>query len=180
MNVAATVQGLSKSFGGAVVLDGIDLELPRRQTTAIVGSSGCGKTTLLRLIAGFETPDAGSVDIDGTQVSGPGVFVPAHRREVGFVAQDGALFPHLTVGQNIAYGLPGVRRGGAARRRVAELLETVALDPAFATRRRARTAIARWHRAARLIWPPWPRLLSGWPLSLWPPPRRPSALSGLW
>ena len=135
MSVAATVQGLSKSFGGAVVLDGIDLELPRRQTTAIVGSSGCGKTTLLRLIAGFETPDAGSVDIDGTQVSGPGVFVPAHRREVGFVAQDGALFPHLTVGQNIAYGLPGARRGGAARRRVAELLETVALDPAFATRR---------------------------------------------
>ena len=119
MNVAATVQGLSKSFGGSVVLDGIDLELPRGQTTAIVGSSGCGKTTLLRLIAGFETPDAGSVDIDGTQVSGPGVFVPAHRREVGFVAQDGALFPHLTVGQNIAYGLPGVRRGGAARRRVA-------------------------------------------------------------
>ncbi|WP_425004677.1 ABC transporter ATP-binding protein [Mycolicibacterium sp. S3B2] len=135
MSVAATVQGLSKSFGGAAVLDGIDLDLPRRQTTAIVGSSGCGKTTLLRLIAGFETPDAGSVAIDGTVVSGPGVFVPAHRREVGFVAQDGALFPHLTVGQNIAYGLPGVRRGGAVRRRVAELLETVALDPAFATRR---------------------------------------------
>ena len=74
MSVAASVQGLSKSFGGAVVLDGIDLDLPRGETTAIVGSSGCGKTTLLRLIAGFETPDAGSIDIDGTQVSGPGGF----------------------------------------------------------------------------------------------------------
>ncbi|MDY6995757.1 MAG: ABC transporter ATP-binding protein [Actinomycetota bacterium] len=135
MTVTAQVSGLTKSFGGAVVLDGIDLALPQAGTTAIVGSSGCGKTTLLRLIAGFETPDSGSVVISGRQVSGPGVHVPAHRRAVGYVAQDGALFPHLTVGQNIAYGLPGSHRSAAVRRRVAELLETVALEPSYASRR---------------------------------------------
>ncbi|WP_234897710.1 ABC transporter ATP-binding protein [Mycolicibacterium vanbaalenii] len=129
------VSGLTKSFGGTTVLDGIDLELPPGSATAIVGASGCGKTTLLRLIAGFETPDSGSVSISGQQMSGPAAFVPAHRRAVGYVAQDGALFPHLTVGQNIAYGLPATRRRAAIRRRVADLLETVALEPSYASRR---------------------------------------------
>ena len=90
--------------------DDIDLALQPGSTTAVVGSSGCGKTTLLRLIAGFETPDAGTVTIAGRQVASPESAVAPHRRGVGYVAQDGALFPHLTVGQNIAYGL----RGGAA------------------------------------------------------------------
>lgn len=135
MNAAAQVSGLTKSFGGTIVLESIDLELAQGSTTVIVGSSGCGKTTLLRLIAGFEMPLSGTVFISGRQMSGPGTHVPAHRRDVGYVAQDGALFPHLSVGQNIAYGLPGAHRSTKVRARVAELLDTVALDPSYASRR---------------------------------------------
>ncbi|MGE2712477.1 ABC transporter ATP-binding protein [Mycolicibacterium litorale] len=118
-----------------MVLDHIDLDLAPGSLTAIVGASGCGKTTLLRLIAGFENPDAGSITIAGRQVAGATSAVPPHRRSVGYVAQDGALFPHLTVGQNIAYGLPGSARSTAVRNRVTELLETVALDGDYASRR---------------------------------------------
>ncbi|MGV0851044.1 ABC transporter ATP-binding protein [Mycolicibacterium phlei] len=127
------IRGLAKSFGGHIVLDHVDLDVPSGSITAVVGASGCGKTTLLRLVAGFEQPDAGTVTIAGRRVAGAGGSVPAHRRAVGYVAQDGALFPHLTVGQNIAYGLEGRRAG--VRARVAELLETVSLDPSFASRR---------------------------------------------
>ena len=103
-------RSLAKSFNGNTVLDDIDLHVRPGSTTAVVGSSGCGKTTLLRLIAGFETPDAGTVTIAGRQVASPESSVAPQRRGVGYVAQDGALFPHLTVGQNIAYGLPGTAR----------------------------------------------------------------------
>jgi iron(III) transport system ATP-binding protein len=129
-----TVKGLAKSFNGHTVLHGIDLDLQPGTTTAVVGSSGCGKTTLLRLIAGFEAPDAGTIAIDGRQVASAKSAVAPHRRGVGYVAQDGALFPHLTVGQNIAYGLRGVDRG-KVRTRVSELLETVSLDESYASRR---------------------------------------------
>ena len=81
----------------------------------MVGASGCGKTTLLRLVAGFETPDAGTISIGGKQVAAPQRSVAPHRRSVGYVAQDGALFPHLTVGQNIAYGLAGSARSRDVR-----------------------------------------------------------------
>ncbi|WP_193043424.1 ABC transporter ATP-binding protein [Mycolicibacterium baixiangningiae] len=128
-------RGLAKSFHGATVLDHIDLDLAPGTLTAIVGSSGCGKTTLLRLIAGFENPDAGTIAIAGREVASASAAVPPHRRSVGYVAQDGALFPHLTVGQNIAYGLPGAARSAAVRARVSELLETVALDGDYASRR---------------------------------------------
>jgi iron(III) transport system ATP-binding protein len=128
------VKGIAKSFNGHTVLHDIDLSLRPGTTTAVVGASGCGKTTLLRLIAGFESPDAGTISIDGRQVADPQRAVAPHRRGVGYVAQDGALFPHLTVGQNIAYGLRGTSRD-EARARVAELLETVSLDPSYAARR---------------------------------------------
>jgi iron(III) transport system ATP-binding protein len=128
------IKGIAKSFNANTVLHGIDLDLRPGSTTAVVGSSGCGKTTLLRLIAGFETPDAGTIAIAGRQVASPESAVAPHRRGVGYVAQDGALFPHLTVGQNIAYGLRGTSRE-EVRARVSELLETVSLNASFASRR---------------------------------------------
>ncbi|OBB06984.1 sugar ABC transporter [Mycobacteriaceae bacterium 1482268.1] len=129
------VRGLAKSFNGQTVLDHIDLTVAEGSTTVVVGSSGCGKTTLLRLVAGFERPDAGTITIADKQVAGAERSVAPHRRSVGYVAQDGALFPHLTVGQNIAYGLPGTPRSREVRARVDELLETVSLEPSFASRR---------------------------------------------
>ncbi|OBF92216.1 sugar ABC transporter [Mycobacterium sp. 852002-51152_SCH6134967] len=131
----AEIHGLAKAFDGHTVLDQIDLEMQAGTITAVVGASGCGKTTLLRLIAGFETPDDGTIVISGRQVAGPGGALAPHRRAIGYVAQDGALFPHLTVGQNIAYGLNGSLRRAEIRGRVGELLETVSLDAAFASRR---------------------------------------------
>jgi len=100
------IRGLAKSFNDNTVLDHIDLNVAAGSTTAVVGASGCGKTTLLRLVAGFETPDAGTVTISDRQVASAERSVAPHRRGVGYVAQDGALFPHLTVGQNIAYACP--------------------------------------------------------------------------
>ena len=134
MTTILEVKGLAKSFHANTVLHDIDLDLQPGTTTAVVGSSGCGKTTLLRLIAGFEAPDDGTITIDGRQVASPESAVAPHRRGVGYVAQDGALFPHLTVGQNIAYGLRGTARG-EVRARVSELLETVSLDESYASRR---------------------------------------------
>ncbi len=130
---ALTVRQVHSAYGQVQVLKGIDLDIADGGTTAIVGPSGCGKTTLLRVIAGFERPDPGSVRIDDRQVCGDGVWVPPHRRGLGYVAQDGALFPHLTVAQNIAFGLP--RKERRSRARIAELLELVSLEPDFADRR---------------------------------------------
>jgi iron(III) transport system ATP-binding protein len=130
---ALDVTGLVKSFGNHTVLHGIDLGVTAGTITAVVGASGCGKTTLLRLVAGFENPDGGTISIAGRQVAAAASSTPAHRRDVGYVAQDGALFPHLTVGQNIAYGLSGRRKRSSER--VADLLATVSLDESYAARR---------------------------------------------
>ncbi|GGI92231.1 ABC transporter ATP-binding protein [Pseudarthrobacter scleromae] len=132
------ITDVTKNFGNQAVLKGVNLSVARGGTTAIVGPSGSGKTTLLRLIAGFEHPDTGSIALNGAKVAGDGVWVPAHKRHIGYVAQDGALFPHLSVGKNIAFGLdqdrlPGGRR--AVAERISELLEMVSLDPAMAKRR---------------------------------------------
>ncbi|KDE97036.1 sugar ABC transporter [Mycolicibacterium aromaticivorans JS19b1 = JCM 16368] len=132
---ALHVRGLVKSFAGHTVLDGVDLTVAPGGITAVVGASGCGKTTLLRLIAGFEVPDAGTVSIADRLMASPDAAVAAHRRGIGYVAQDGALFPHLTVGQNIAYGLRGGLRTPRVRQRVAELLDTVSLDRSLTPRR---------------------------------------------
>jgi len=117
------VRGVSKRFDDAVALDGFDLEARRGVLLALLGPSGCGKTTALRVIAGFDRPDAGTVELAGRRVAGDGAWVPPERRRVGMVFQDWALFPHLDVGRNVAYGLPRDRRD-----RVGELLEMVRLD----------------------------------------------------
>jgi iron(III) transport system ATP-binding protein len=132
------ITDVTKNFGSQAVLKGVNLSVAKGGTTAIVGPSGSGKTTLLRLIAGFEHPATGSISLNGIKVAGDGVWRPAHKRHVGYVAQDGALFPHLTVGQNVAVGLdparlPGGRRAVAGR--ISDLLEMVSLDPAMAKRR---------------------------------------------
>ena len=142
-----SLRGLRKRFGPIVAVDGVDLDLPAGKLIAFLGPSGCGKTTLLRLIAGLESPSAGRILLDGEDVT----EVPTHRRNVGMVFQSLALFPHLSVGDNIAYGLRirGIDRG-AQRRQAEELLELVQL-PGVADRhvsalsggQRQRVAIAR-------------------------------------
>ncbi len=127
------VSGVRKSFGPVSALGGVSLSVTEGTTTAILGSSGCGKTTLLRVIAGFEAPDEGTVSIADEVVARGKFVLPANKRSVGYVAQDGALFPHLTVAKNIAYGLRG--DGAAKRARVSELLAMVALDESYAKRR---------------------------------------------
>jgi iron(III) transport system ATP-binding protein len=121
---ALSISSLSKSFGTAPVLDALDLQAPSGGLTAVLGPSGCGKTTLLRLIAGFERADAGTIRVGEHLVSDGRSHVAAQRRGVGFVAQEGALFPHLDVAANIAFGLP---RGQRRSARVGELLELVGL-----------------------------------------------------
>ena len=137
-NSHLVIQDVTKNFGSQAVLKGVNLSVARGGTTAIVGPSGSGKTTLLRLVAGFEHPGTGSILLNGSPVAGDGVWKPAHKRHVGYVAQDGALFPHLTVGQNIAFVLSASKLDGGRRAiaaKVAELLEMVSLDTAMAKRR---------------------------------------------
>ncbi|WP_347057326.1 ABC transporter ATP-binding protein [Blastococcus sp. HT6-30] len=127
-----TVTGLSKAFGPAPVLTGVDLHVPAGSLTALLGPSGCGKTTLLRLVAGFDTPDAGTVAVGDRIVTGAGRGVPARRRGIGFVPQEGGLFPHLSVAGNVVFGLP--RRLRRDTGRVRELLGLVGLDAELADR----------------------------------------------
>lgn len=96
---------LTKSFGKAMAVNSVSLEVDKGSLLAVLGPSGCGKTTLLRLIAGLDVPDKGIIEIDGRMVAGSGVFLPPEKRKVGIVFQDYALFPHLNVSANIAYGL---------------------------------------------------------------------------
>jgi iron(III) transport system ATP-binding protein len=118
------VTGLHKAFGDHPVLTGLDLEVPAGSLTAILGPSGSGKTTLLRVLAGFERGDAGTVTIGGSVVDGPGTFLAPERRRIGYVPQEGSLFPHLTVAANIGFGLPARQRKGPA---IDELLGKVGL-----------------------------------------------------
>ncbi|MFW3169594.1 ABC transporter ATP-binding protein [Geodermatophilus sp. CPCC 206100] len=127
-----TVTAVTKSYGATPVLTGVDLHVPEAGFTALLGPSGCGKTTLLRLIAGFDDPDSGAIEVGGRLVAGPGRSVPARRRSIGFVPQEGGLFPHLTVAGNVAFGLP--RRLRRDTTRVGGLLALVGLDPALAQR----------------------------------------------
>ncbi len=109
-----------------MALDGVDLAVPCGVVASVLGPSGSGKTTLVRCIAGFERPDAGVISLRGRELCSATTFVPAHARGIGVVPQEGALFPHLTVAQNVGFGLVGRLRSGR-RERVRELLELVGL-----------------------------------------------------
>jgi iron(III) transport system ATP-binding protein len=118
------VRGVHKSYGGHRVLRGVDLTIETGSLTAILGASGSGKTTLLRVLAGFERADAGTVTMGDRVVDDGHRHLAPERRRVGYVPQEGALFPHLSVAGNVAFGLDrAARRGG----RVNELLELVGL-----------------------------------------------------
>jgi iron(III) transport system ATP-binding protein len=127
-----TVKDLTKAFTSTPVLTGVDLHVPSGSLTALLGPSGCGKTTLLRLIAGFDDPDSGTVALGDRVVAGIGRSVAARRRGIGFVPQEGGLFPHLTVAGNISFGLPRRQRRDGGR--VRELLSLVGLDQDLAGR----------------------------------------------
>jgi iron(III) transport system ATP-binding protein len=133
MSFLLGLEGIGKRYGAVVALDGVDLELPAGGRTAIVGPSGSGKTTLLRLIAGFEAPDVGRVMLDGALLADGPVAVPPHRRGIGFVPQDGALFPHLSIERNIGFGLQ--RRMPGRDARIDALMELVELPRAMRKRR---------------------------------------------
>ena len=119
-----TVRAVAKAFGRTQALAGLDLSVSFGALVAVLGPSGCGKTTLLRCIAGFERIDSGEITLDGRLLAGGRLHMPAHRRRVAVVPQEGALFPHLSVEGNVAYGLDRTaRRSG----RVAEVLALVGL-----------------------------------------------------
>jgi iron(III) transport system ATP-binding protein len=121
---AIQLDGVGKRFGVVRAVADASLAVEAGEVLALLGPSGCGKTTLLRLVAGFEAPDEGAIAIAGQTVSGRGAWVPPERRRVGMVFQDYALFPHLTVAENVGYGL--ARRARPAR--VAEVMRLVGLD----------------------------------------------------
>ncbi len=127
------LHAVCKSYGSVCAMNNVSLNVETGSRTAIVGPSGSGKSTLLRVIAGFESPDSGSVVLNGKILVDGTNEIPAHRRVIGFVPQDGALFPHLTVAANIGFGLAG--SPAERTQRIDELMEMVALD---------RRMLARW------------------------------------
>lgn len=132
-NTLLALVSVSKSYGSVAAVDDVSLDVEQGARIAVVGASGSGKTSLLRLIAGFDMPDAGQIVLGDTIMAGPGVRVPAHLRGVGFVTQDGSLFPHLDVAENISFGMRDT--GEARRKRVDELLGMVGLDASMGSRR---------------------------------------------
>ena len=141
------LDGVSKTFGATTAVDNVTLRIYRGEMFALVGASGCGKTTLLRMLAGFAHPSSGRICIDGVEMS----VVPPHERPVNMMFQSYALFPHMTVENNVGYGLRRLGLDGAARRqRVQEALDMVQLG-ALARRKphqlsggqRQRVALAR-------------------------------------
>jgi iron(III) transport system ATP-binding protein len=127
VNTILALNNVSKSFGSQKVLNRLSLEVADGEFVAVLGSSGSGKTTLLRLIAGFDDPDTGEISIAGKLVAGKNIFVPAEARKVGYVPQDAALFPHLSVFENVAFGLKGLSKT-ARTDRVRSLLKLVSME----------------------------------------------------
>lgn len=126
-NTALSIENMTLGYGSRIVLENLSLQLQDGEIGCLLGASGCGKTTVLRAVAGFETPVIGQIAIHGKTVSGKGQHVLPEQRQVGMVFQDYALFPHLNVRDNIAFGL---RTLGRAERmtRVAEMLDLVGLQ----------------------------------------------------
>ena len=143
---ALDLHSICKSYGAQTALENVSLSVPAGSRTVIVGPSGSGKTTLLRMIAGFEFPDSGRLLLNGRTLVDSTHEVPAHQRLIGYVPQDGALFPHMTVAANIGFGLS--TRGLEKQARIAELMDSVALDASMAKR--------------------WPHELSGGQQQRWP------------
>ncbi len=154
---SVSLRGLTKRFGNAVALDNVSLEIEHGQLVCLLGPSGCGKTTALRLVAGFVEPTAGEIAIGDRVVSSPRRTLPPERRNVSMVFQSYALWPHMTVAENVAYGLT-LRKidRDTIRRKVDAILSTTKLSEladALSGRivRRptaARRACARTHRRA--------------------------------
>ncbi|SDM94240.1 ABC transporter ATP-binding protein [Allokutzneria albata] len=142
--VEVGVHEVRKSFHGQVAVDSVSLRVHEGEFFSVLGPSGCGKTTLLRMIAGFDDPDSGRIELDGVDMVG----VPAYRRDVNTVFQSYALFPHLSVRDNVAYGLRRKKvRGAELRRRVDEHLELVQLGR-FADRRPGQLSGGQQQRVA--------------------------------
>lgn len=128
-----SLRNVSKRYGSTLAVRTVDLDVPAGSRTAIVGPSGSGKTTLLRLIAGFEQPDDGEIVLGDTILAKGAMSVAAHARGIGYVAQEGALFPHLSVAANIGFG---IRRNGIGRgRKIEDMMEAVGLPASMSQRR---------------------------------------------
>ena len=120
------IKNLVRSFAGRHVVDDVSLRIEPGQVTCLLGPSGCGKSTMLRMIAGVEMQDSGKIFVDGKLVCDTVFRIPSEQREIGLMFQDFALFPHLNVSANVAYGLRGAP--GEKARRVAEMLERVRMS----------------------------------------------------
>lgn len=146
MSSTLKITSLTKSFGAQEILKQLSLEVATKEFVSVLGSSGSGKTTLLRLIAGFESPDTGEILISGKPVASKDVFVVAQARRVGYVPQDAALFPHLNVFDNIAFGLKGLSKE-AKTSRVRALLDLVQMS-AFENAESSSLSGGQKHRVA--------------------------------
>lgn len=122
-----SLSGINKSFGAVQVLHHTELHVAAGETVGISGPSGCGKTTLLRLIAGLDLPDAGVIRLNGRLATGNGCFIQPHQRGLGFVFQEPALWPHMSVAQNIMFGIAGLKLR-ERRARLKRLLEATGLE----------------------------------------------------
>ena len=149
MSEKVRLTNVSKSFGNVSVLHDVSFSVKDGSLLTILGASGGGKTTLLRLIAGFDSVDSGTITMNGREVSSEALSLPPEKRNVGFVPQDSALFPHLTVAKNIAYGLSHLKTG-ARDAKVSELVELIgmgdqrdSLPDTLSGGQRQRVAIAR-------------------------------------
>src|SRR5947208_4513326 len=126
---AVEIRALRKSYGATVVVDGVDLEIEHGQLVCLLGPSGCGKTTTLRLLAGFLEPDGGEILVGGRLLSSAGKAVPPERRKMSMIFQSYAVWPHMTIFENVAYGLKLRGRLGRSEieQRVRSILDMVHL-----------------------------------------------------